>query len=355
MKDNNSMSSIRNNDNNNDEEECLLPNNNDNPYLNKNYESLLSSVREMDQKISLSSSSNRNNNNQKKNTKKKNTSNNCNSSNNTNEDCCICFPYNNLFQFVRAVPAVCLIALWNLMLSVPFGTMFFSEHVPLDSTLKETLGLKMSLMSLTVGQASMGAPLGQCLSSTAFTDTLTVWALAELAPFYHTLTDLCVSNHLTTEQIYPTTLYLMSLLTLVYSVLMFVAGKLGVGRLLSFFPVYVTLGLVAGIGLWAMMLSIDVSKSSNNDEDDSTTPTSLWSRMYTIHFGISLGLFGLVRLLRYVLPTRLTLVLDPIYFCSIPIVFYCILSVCQIPYPTIVDLTLQSSFLLHHRITSKSK
>ena len=78
---------------------------------------------------------------------------------------------------LQRIPAVLVLALWNIMLSVPFGSTFFSRDVPLSNATKEKLGMRMAMLALGVGQWVYGG----CL--TGF-EALTLWELAEVAPFY---------------------------------------------------------------------------------------------------------------------------------------------------------------------------
>ena len=87
--------------------------------------------------------------------------------------------------------------------------------------------------------------------------------LAPLTPFYHQFSKIAkaVIERDGNDETYilPTTLYLMSLATVISGISYFIVGKLGYAKVASFFPRYVMLGLVGGCGFFFMCLSICVS------------------------------------------------------------------------------------------------
>ncbi len=231
-------------------------------------------------------------------------------------------------QMLRAVPACLVVACWNIMLSVPFGSMFFSDDIPLAKRTKEKLGMRMSMMALGVSQSVMGGWLSGF-------DALTVWELAEVAPFYQTFASLAASNcRDDPSKIYPTTVYLISLSTVAIGIGYFVCGYFHIGKLLSFFPSYVTLGLIAGIGVWALGVSMTVAASSHIF-DESEGSTEWWDYAMTSQYALSLILALGIRPLRKIFPDFLFL--DPLYFLSIPIVFHIVIRLLGIDFEDTVE------------------
>jgi len=230
-------------------------------------------------------------------------------------------------QVIHSILAIIILALWNIMLSVPFGSMFFSSEVkPMPMGLKkETLGLRMSLLALGIGQLIMGAPPN--IGGQSGFDSLTVWTMAEVAPFYETFASLAVQRakeiHDPTT-IYPTMAYLISLSTMCIGVTFYVCGQYRIGKFLSFIPSYVILGVISGIGIWLGSQSLKLSTSSHLIIiDDNDNNLSLF-RYMTPQFGLSVLLGLMIRPLRKIFPTEKFLLLDPVYFLSIPIIFYCV-------------------------------
>jgi SulP family sulfate permease len=216
-----------------------------------------------------------------------------------------------LSTFVSSIPATVLVVMLNLMLAVPFGSAYFSQVIPLAEGEREKMGIRLSLMALCVGQLVMGGGLGP-LGSSGF-DTVSVWQLGELSPFYHRLAQ--IAAHVSTDksQILPTTLYLLSLSSACVGITIFTLGKLKLGQLTYFFPTHVILGLVGGIGIWLVILSTSVAISPSQ--------APRWS-IATTHFAISFTFAAVLRILRKKLPKGKFMLLDPIYFLSIPLIFY---------------------------------
>ena len=217
--------------------------------------------------------------------------------------------------FLKSIPAVFLMCALNLMLAVPFGSAYFSPVIPLDETAREALGIRLSLMALAVGQFVMGGGLFG-YGSSAF-DPVLVWQLGELSPFYHTMANTAAALADHDDEILPTTLYLLSLSSICVGLIAYALGKLGFGQLTYFFPTHVLLGLVGGIGVWLAVLSTSVSISPSR-----APPGPEWFSAFTVQFLVSFTFAMGLRGLRVVFPKEKFMLLDPIFFLSIPVVFY---------------------------------
>lgn len=223
-----------------------------------------------------------------------------------------------LQTFLKSIPAAFLMCALNLMLAVPFGSAYFSPVIPLDETTREALGIRLSLMALCVGQFVMGGGLGS-LGSSAF-DPVMVWQLGELSPFYHTLANVAAAMSDSDDEILPTTLYLLSLSSVCVGLIAYALGKLGFGQLTYFFPTHVLLGLVGGIGAWLAVLSTSISISPSRAPAGPEV-FSAFTVQFLVSFGFAMGL----RFLRMIFPKEKFMLLDPIFFLSIPVVFYLVM------------------------------
>ena len=156
--------------------------------------------------------------------------------------------------------------------------------------------------------------------------------LAPLTPFYHQFSKIAkaVIDRDGNDESYilPTTLYLMSLATVISGVSYFIVGKLGYAKVASFFPRYVMLGLVGGCGFFFMCLSICVSVGPGQCSADlSAIPKANDLRfLFTILFVIG------IRVLRVIIPKTKFMLLDAVYFLSVPVVFYIIMYVMGISF-----------------------
>jgi len=142
--------------------------------------------------------------------------------------------------------------------------------------------------------------------------------MGELSPFYHTLAE--VAEHQSKgdpSTILPTTLYLLSASTMTVGLTFYALGKCGIASVTYFFPTYVMLGLVGGVGIWMTTLSATVSISPSLVHGD-----RFWDAAATEPFLLSAGFtLGLIGLRRFVPKDRFPF-LDPCYFLSVPAVFY---------------------------------
>lgn len=154
--------------------------------------------------------------------------------------------------------------------------------------------------------------------------------LAPLTPFYHQFSRIAKAvidrdnnGEYDESYILPTTLYLISLATIISGISYFIVGKLGYAKVASFFPRYVMLGLVGGCGFFFMCLSICVSVGPGQCSADlSALPQANDIRfVFTIIFVIG------IRVLRVIIPKTKFMLLDAVYFLSVPFVFYIIMYV----------------------------
>ena len=234
-----------------------------------------------------------------------------------------------VLQNLRTVPAALVLACWNIMLSIPFGSMFFSDKVPLPTRTKEKLGLRMSMMALGLAQSIMGGWLSGY-------EVFTAWELAEVAPFYQDFADMAArSCRDDPSKIYSTTVYLISLSTICIGVMFLLCGTFHIGKLFSFFPSYVTLGLIAGVGFWAGTISLTVSISSHVVQEENGGSPEWWDYAFTPHFLLSLVLGLGIRPVRKLFPHFM--LLDPVYFLSIPIVFHIVIAAVGIGFEGAVE------------------
>mmetsp|Transcript_12956 Transcript_12956/g.38042 ORF Transcript_12956/g.38042 Transcript_12956/m.38042 type:complete len:199 (+) Transcript_12956:598-1194(+) len=113
---------------------------------------------------------------------------------------------------LKSIPSIAVVAILNLLISVPFGSAYFSPDVPLGGVERQVLGMRLCLLSMTVAQAMVG------LSGLSTLDPLVLIQLASMTPFYHHFALLARKaaaganeNDDAESYILPTTLFLMSL------------------------------------------------------------------------------------------------------------------------------------------------
>lgn len=229
----------------------------------------------------------------------------------------------SLVTFFKAIPASILVTILNLMLMVPFGSSYLTDVIPLDEDERASIGIRLALLPLAIGQFVMGGGVG--IGSSGF-GILAVWQLGELSPFYHKFSEIAAATSPDPSYILPTTMFLFSLSSISVAMFCFVLGHFKLGQLTYFFPTYVLLGLVGGIGVWFVNLSITVSTSPSLVPSDFTKIIRV-----DPHFAICIPCFILLQILRKIFPKEKFMLLDPIFFLSLPIIFYICLYILDIP------------------------
>eukprot|EP00566_Odontella_aurita_P001280 CAMPEP_0113529824 /NCGR_PEP_ID=MMETSP0015_2-20120614/2601_1 /TAXON_ID=2838 /ORGANISM="Odontella" /LENGTH=883 /DNA_ID=CAMNT_0000428483 /DNA_START=425 /DNA_END=3075 /DNA_ORIENTATION=- /assembly_acc=CAM_ASM_000160 len=221
---------------------------------------------------------------------------------------------------LKSIPSIAVVAILNLLISVPFGSAYFSPDVPLGGVERQVLGMRLCLLSMTVAQAMVG------LSGLSTLDPLVLIQLASMTPFYHHFALLARKaaaganeNDDAESYILPTTLFLMSSLTVLAGISHFAVGKLGLAKAASFFPRYVMLGLVGGCGVFFVLLSISVSVGPHLAPDANLTAAP---RAWSCQFLVTAAFVAGIRVLRVLIPKEKFMLLDPVYFLSVPVVFY---------------------------------
>lgn len=237
-------------------------------------------------------------------------------------------------SLLNQVPAIAITSLLNLMMAIPFGVSYFpigwssgestedasgggedadgvSGPFPLPN--KEALGIRMCLFSTLIGQIVM--------TFASKFESAIAFQMIENLPFFHQLAIISIANQGYGKESLSTLFFLFGLSTLMVGVVFYLLGAFDLGRVCYFFPTHVLVGCIGGIGVFIVISSIEVT----NNVSFSWDMNGVHAIIDNMHlFGVVLLFEATLRLLAWKTKGRIPL-LAPIYFCSIPFVFYALL------------------------------
>ncbi|EED93725.1 sulfate permease, partial [Thalassiosira pseudonana CCMP1335] len=209
------------------------------------------------------------------------------------------------------IPAIALITLFHLMVSIPFGVSYF----PVRWKRKEALGIRMFLFSTIIGQLAMtfASNFNNCIAL----------QMVENVPFTISLSYIVIEEQGYGKEALSTLFFLFGLASMIVGVVFYLLGRYEMGRILYFFPAHVLVGCIGGIGVFIAKTGLEVTANRSFSLDVSGI-SSFVDRFHLllVVFGFEVGL----RLLNY--STRDSSgkakypLLSPVYFCLITPVFY---------------------------------
>ena len=233
-------------------------------------------------------------------------------------------------SLLSQIPAIAIASLLNLMMAIPFGVSYFpigwssgdpsamdsgeadsdgvSGSFPLPG--KEALGIRMCLFSTLVGQIIMtfASRFDNCLC----------FQMIENAPFFHTLARIVVASQGYGIESLSTLFFLFGTSSVLVGSLFYLLGRLDLGRVVYFFPNHVLVGCIGGIGVFIIVSAMEVT----NDTVFTWDLNGLQGIIDNFHLlGVVLLFETTLRLLIWKTKSRVPLI-APIFFCSIPFIFY---------------------------------
>lgn len=191
---------------------------------------------------------------------------------------------------------------------------------------KEALGIRMCLFSTLIGQLVM--------TFASKFDAAISFQMIENLPFFHTLATIAIANQGYGMQSLSTLFFLFGFSTVMVGLVFYLLGRLDLGRVVYFFPNHVLVGCIGGIGVFILISSIEVT---NNDSFswDLNGFNSLIDNFHLI--GVVLLFELTLRILTWKLKGHIPL-LAPIYFCSVPFLFYGCLWLLQVDIATAEEM-----------------
>lgn len=233
------------------------------------------------------------------------------------------------------IPAVALICLLNLMLSIPFGVSYFPINwraatdalegneggaedgvnglFPIQG--KEALGIRMFLFSTIVGQIVFAF-------ASKFKNAVGC-QMVENVPFCHSLASIVIAEQGYGMESLSTLFFLFGFASVVVGIVFYVLGKLELGRIIYFFPSHVLIGCIGGIGVFMAATGMEVAM--NTSFSFSIDGIKSCVENYDL-LGIALAFEIVLRILMWITTDKNGKprypLLSPIYFCMITPIFY---------------------------------
>ncbi|KAJ7021466.1 sulfate transporter family-domain-containing protein [Mycena alexandri] len=230
-----------------------------------------------------------------------------------------------LKQAGRALPAVVLGCLLNILDGVSYGMIIFPTSAPFADS--GPMGVSLFFVSCVVAQLTYtfgGSGFAGANGS----------MMIEVVPFFHILAA-SIAREIGPEypqEIICTTLVAYALSSVLTGLSFFLLGFLKLGLLIGFFPRHILVGCIGGVGAFLIETGLTVSLRISDDDF-----TATWETFKFVFFDahnlalwtIPLALAILLRVVTESLRWRHQLVF-PLYFISIPVIFYIIVAAAQL-------------------------
>ncbi|KAJ8330548.1 hypothetical protein O5D80_001526 [Batrachochytrium dendrobatidis] len=216
---------------------------------------------------------------------------------------------------IKAIPAVCLAVMLNLLDAMSYGIIVFpasSTYVP-DSAVQS--GISMFFASTIISQL-----IFTCGGS-AFKGAVGSMMI-EVMPFLHIMCETIVKemSGSSTHDITATIMTSYAMSTLLTGIVFLILGIFKLGSLIQFFPRHILIGCIGGIGLFLIFTGIEVT----SDIKQEFTLSYLY-RIFELSafklWGTSLAIALLLKTIQQHVNYNL---LIPIFYTCVPIVFYTI-------------------------------
>lgn len=243
--------------------------------------------------------------------------------------------FSNLIQQTSAVAVV---ALLNIMISIPFGASYFpigwraDDGVAADSNTnntededdvhgifpmpgKQALGIRMFLFATIMGQ----------LAFTFFSkfENPVGLQMVENVPFLHALCHTVIQQQGYGMEALSTVFFLFGLSSVVVGLTFYCLGRWKLGRLVYFFPNHVLVGCIGGIGVFMVITAMEVTSDTtfSFDLDGIQGLMAHWDLVSVV-----LGFEAVLRCLQYATQDKhgnaKYPLLSPVYYCMITPVLY---------------------------------
>ncbi|GAB9467146.1 Sulfate permease [Globisporangium polare] len=221
-------------------------------------------------------------------------------------------------EAVQAAPCVLIATLLNLMICVPFGLSFFPVEWQ-EMPVPRALGIQMFLLTTAICQFVF-------VAKSSF-DGAVGMMMVENVPFMHTLS-LSIIGELGASHpsVMPTIMVTYALSSVVVGLLFFVLGYFKLGNIIYMFPKHIIVGAIGGIGAFVLQNGIE-NATGQAFEWTTKGVASLFDEqvvwLWVSSAALALSLSVLTRWFKSPL-------FPPLFFVSIPPLFYVALAILRI-------------------------
>ncbi|KAJ3888155.1 sulfate transporter family-domain-containing protein [Lentinula edodes] len=224
---------------------------------------------------------------------------------------------------LRAIPAVLLGSLLNILDGVSYGMIIFPTSAPFTNL--GPMGVSMFFVSCILAQLCFtfgGSGFAGANGS----------MMIEVVPFYHILAASIAQNigEDKPAEVIATTIVAYALSSVLTGLSFFLLGALKLGTLIGFFPRHILVGCIGGVGAFLIETGLTVSMRIPDDNFviDLRTLKFMFLEPHTLAlWTIPLGLAILLRVITSKWSHQL---IFPVYFVVIPTLFYIIVAAAQV-------------------------
>jgi hypothetical protein len=235
---------------------------------------------------------------------------------------------------IQQTSAVAVVALLNMMISIPFGASYFpigwraegggeddddtdadDVHGVFPIAGKQALGIRMFLFATLVGQLAFTV-------ASKFTNPVGM-QMVENVPFLHALCHTVIQQQGYGKEALSTVFFLFGFSSVIVGIVFYTLGKLELGRIVYFFPNHVLVGCIGGIGIFIVITAMEVT----NDVTFSFDMDGIRGIVDNFHLlSVVLGFEVTLRVLMIMTQDKQGRakypLLSPIYYCMITPLLY---------------------------------
>lgn len=213
-------------------------------------------------------------------------------------------------EAAQAAPCVLIAVVLNLMICVPFGLSFFPVEWT-DIPVPRALGIQMFLLTTAICQFVF-------VARSSFDGAIGMM-MVENVPFMHTLSSAIIAElGGQNPKVLPTILVTYAVSSIVCGLLFFVLGHFKLGNVVYLFPKHIIVGAIGGIGAFVLQNGIE-NATGRSFEYTIAGVKSLFASDIVWLWTTSAALAVLLSIITRWIKSP---VFPPIYFVSIPPMFY---------------------------------
>ncbi|TCD70373.1 hypothetical protein EIP91_003725 [Steccherinum ochraceum] len=226
-------------------------------------------------------------------------------------------------EVVRALPAVLLGGLLNILDGVSYGMIIF----PAAGVFAGLGGVGVSMFFVT-------AVVSQLLYSAGGSGFAGANGsmMIEVVPFFHILAQ-SISDYIGEDrphEVLATTMVAFAFSSLLTGVTFFVLGYLRMGSLIGFFPRHILVGCIGGVGVFLIITGLTVCTRITEDDFDLSLATLKFFLLNAYNLALWVPPFALAVLLRVITAKYHHQLIFPLYFILIPVVFYMVVAAARL-------------------------
>ncbi|KAE9390077.1 hypothetical protein BT96DRAFT_980462 [Gymnopus androsaceus JB14] len=222
----------------------------------------------------------------------------------------------------RAIPAVLLGCLLNVLDAISYGMIIFPTSAPFTDL--GPMGVSMFFVSTIVAQLSYTFSSGFAGGNGSM--------MIEVVPFFHIMAA-TIAEEVGEDkpaEVIATTIVAYALSSVLTGLSFFLLGALRLGALIGFFPRHILVGCIGGVG--AFLIETGLTVSMRIPEDDFVIDLETLKFMFLDPHNLALWTvpLGLAILLRVITSKWSHQLIFPVYFVIIPVLFYIVVAAAQL-------------------------